>query len=78
MAVRDLQLIRASVITDGNLLFWPAHVLNAARVSINFLDGHAKWYKTDYVQNPPSASGFNEPLNPEIIWDAAYRDSIGQ
>ncbi len=40
---------------------------------ITFLDGHASWYKTDYVQNPASSGGFNEPLVPDVIWDAPYR-----
>ena len=40
---------------------------------INFLDGHVAWFKTDYVQNPQSPGGFNEPLNSDIIWDAPYR-----
>lgn len=41
--------------------------------SINFLDGHVSWFKTDYVQNPASPGGYNEPLNFDIIWDAPYR-----
>lgn len=41
--------------------------------SINFLDGHVSWFKTDYVQNPQSPGGYNEPLNSDIIWDAPYR-----
>jgi len=47
---------------------------------INFLDGHVAYYQDFYVTNNPSttgnnpnASGFNEPLLPDIIWDAPYR-----
>lgn len=41
--------------------------------SINFLDGHVSWFKTDYVQHPRSSGGEGEPLNADIIWDAPYR-----
>lgn len=46
--------------------------------SINFLDGHVAWFKTDYVQNPrtsgpDSGPGEGEPLNYDIIWDAPFR-----
>jgi prepilin-type N-terminal cleavage/methylation domain-containing protein/prepilin-type processing-associated H-X9-DG protein len=40
---------------------------------INFLDGHAAYFKTDYIQNNPSKGGYNEPLLPDVIWDAPYR-----
>jgi len=40
---------------------------------INFLDGHAAYFKTSYVQNNPSNGGNNEPLLPDIIWNAPYR-----
>jgi prepilin-type N-terminal cleavage/methylation domain-containing protein len=45
---------------------------------INFLDGHAQYYKTNYVQNGSlhgtSPGGYNEPLLPDIIWDAPDRN----
>jgi prepilin-type N-terminal cleavage/methylation domain-containing protein/prepilin-type processing-associated H-X9-DG protein len=40
---------------------------------INFLDGHASYFKDTYVTNNPSNGGENEPLLPDIIWDAPYR-----
>jgi prepilin-type N-terminal cleavage/methylation domain-containing protein/prepilin-type processing-associated H-X9-DG protein len=40
---------------------------------INFLDGHAAYFKDTYVTNNPSTGGENEPLVPDIIWDAPYR-----
>ncbi len=40
---------------------------------INFLDGHSSYFKTAYVQSPGSSGGHNEPLLPDIIWDAPYR-----
>ncbi len=40
---------------------------------INFLDGHAAYYKDYYITNNPSAGGENEPLLPDVIWDAPYR-----
>jgi prepilin-type N-terminal cleavage/methylation domain-containing protein/prepilin-type processing-associated H-X9-DG protein len=40
---------------------------------INFLDGHASYFKTAYVQGNPSSGGYNEPLVPDVIWDAPYR-----
>lgn len=40
---------------------------------INFLDGHSSYFKTAYVQANPSTGGHNEPLLPDIIWDAPYR-----
>lgn len=40
---------------------------------INFIDGHASYYKDTYVTNNPSSGGENEPLLPDIIWDAPYR-----
>ena len=33
---------------------------------INFVDGHAKYYKINAVTNIPA--GYNVPQNPEIIW----------
>lgn len=43
--------------------------------SINFMDGHVSWFKTDYIQNPRSSGGEYEPLNSDVIWDAPYRSS---
>lgn len=40
---------------------------------INFLDGHAAYYKDMYVTNNPSNGGDNEPLLPDIVWNAPYR-----
>ena len=40
---------------------------------INFLDGHAGYFKTAYIQNNPSSGGESEPLLPDVIWDAPYR-----
>jgi prepilin-type N-terminal cleavage/methylation domain-containing protein/prepilin-type processing-associated H-X9-DG protein len=40
---------------------------------INFIDGHASYYKDRYVTNNPSSGGENEPLLPDIIWDVPYR-----
>lgn len=40
---------------------------------INFLDGHARYFKTAYIQGNPSSGGFNEPLLSDVIWDAPYR-----
>ena len=40
---------------------------------INFLDGHAAFFKTSYVQDNPSNNGNNEPLLSDIIWNAPYR-----
>lgn len=43
---------------------------------INFLDGHASYFKDTYVTNNPTTGGEEEPLVPDIIWDAPYRASI--
>jgi len=40
---------------------------------ISFLDGHAAFFKTSYIQSNPSAGAFNEPLLPDVVWDAPYR-----
>jgi len=40
---------------------------------INFLDGHAAYFKTFYITNNPSSGGYNEPLLSDVIWDAPYR-----
>jgi prepilin-type N-terminal cleavage/methylation domain-containing protein len=47
---------------------------------INFLDGHSGYYLTYYVTNglstvgaKPTIGGYNEPLLPDIVWDAPYR-----
>jgi prepilin-type N-terminal cleavage/methylation domain-containing protein/prepilin-type processing-associated H-X9-DG protein len=42
---------------------------------INFLDGHAAYFKTSYIQDNPSTGGHNEPLLPDVIWDPPYRAS---
>ena len=38
--------------------------------NINFLDGHAAYFKLSVVQ---SGAGANEGLNPDLIWNAPYR-----
>ena len=43
---------------------------------INFLDGHASWFKDYYITNNPSTDGYNEPINPDVIWDAPYRNAV--
>jgi prepilin-type N-terminal cleavage/methylation domain-containing protein/prepilin-type processing-associated H-X9-DG protein len=42
---------------------------------INFLDGHASYFKTAYIQNNGNGSsgGEGEPILPDVIWDAPYR-----
>jgi prepilin-type N-terminal cleavage/methylation domain-containing protein/prepilin-type processing-associated H-X9-DG protein len=40
---------------------------------IIFMDGHAAYYKTAYIQGNPSNGGNNEPLLPDVIWNAPYR-----
>jgi len=42
---------------------------------INFLDGHAAYFKTAYIQNNGvgSSGGEYEPLLPDVIWDSPYR-----
>jgi prepilin-type N-terminal cleavage/methylation domain-containing protein/prepilin-type processing-associated H-X9-DG protein len=47
---------------------------------INFFDGHAAYFKTNYVksasgpsQNANGVYGEGEPLQPNVIWDAPYR-----
>jgi prepilin-type N-terminal cleavage/methylation domain-containing protein len=40
---------------------------------LSFLDGHAYYFKTAYLQNNPSTGGYYEPLLPDVIWDAPYR-----
>ncbi len=41
--------------------------------NINFLDGHVEYFLTAYIQSNPSGGGYNEPLLPDVIWDAPYR-----
>jgi len=41
--------------------------------NINFLDGHASYFKTKYIQSNPSSGGESEPLLPDVIWDPPYR-----
>jgi prepilin-type N-terminal cleavage/methylation domain-containing protein/prepilin-type processing-associated H-X9-DG protein len=45
--------------------------------NITFLDGHASYFKTKYIQSNPSSgsNGEGEPLLPDVIWDAPYRAS---
>lgn len=40
---------------------------------INFLDGHAAYFRTPYIQENPSTGGEHEPLLPDVIWDPPYR-----
>jgi prepilin-type N-terminal cleavage/methylation domain-containing protein/prepilin-type processing-associated H-X9-DG protein len=40
---------------------------------LSFLDGHAYYFKTSYLQHNPSTGGEREPLLPDVIWDAPYR-----
>jgi prepilin-type N-terminal cleavage/methylation domain-containing protein/prepilin-type processing-associated H-X9-DG protein len=40
---------------------------------LTFLDGHAYYFKTAYLQANPSTGGEREPLLPDVIWDAPYR-----
>ena len=44
---------------------------------INFLDGHAYYFKTTYIQSNPSGAGELEPLLGDVIWDAPYRGAGG-
>jgi prepilin-type N-terminal cleavage/methylation domain-containing protein/prepilin-type processing-associated H-X9-DG protein len=43
---------------------------------LSFLDGHAYYFKTAYLQDNPSTGGYLEPLLPDVIWDAPYRQSL--
>ncbi len=40
---------------------------------LSFLDGHANYFRTFYLQNNRSTGGEFEPLLPDVIWDAPYR-----
>jgi len=42
---------------------------------LSFLDGHANYFKTSYLQDHPSTGGELEPLLPDVIWDAPYRQN---
>jgi prepilin-type processing-associated H-X9-DG protein len=50
---------------------------------INFFDGHAAYFKTTYIQsnptggqqNPNGAYSEGEPLLPNVIWDAPFRNA---
>jgi prepilin-type N-terminal cleavage/methylation domain-containing protein len=44
---------------------------------INFMDGHAALYKTNYIRGVASSGGENEPVLPDVIWDPPYRASLG-
>jgi len=41
--------------------------------NITFIDGHAAYFRTAYIQDNPSSGGYNEPLLPDVIWDPPYR-----
>ncbi|HTR40530.1 MAG TPA: prepilin-type N-terminal cleavage/methylation domain-containing protein [Pseudomonadales bacterium] len=43
--------------------------------SLDFIDGHAAYYKCSYVTNNPSPYGYNEPFVADIIWDSPYRSA---
>jgi len=43
---------------------------------ITFLDGHAAYFKTAYIQGNRSSGGEGEPLLPDVIWDAPYRATM--
>jgi prepilin-type processing-associated H-X9-DG protein len=45
---------------------------------ITFVDGHAAYFKTSYIQKNPSSGGEDEPLLPDVIWDPPYRASLGE
>ena len=42
---------------------------------LSFLDGHANFFKTAYLQDNPSTGGEREPLLSDVIWDAPYRQN---
>jgi prepilin-type N-terminal cleavage/methylation domain-containing protein len=42
---------------------------------LSFLDGHAYYFKTAYLQDNPSTGGELEPLLPDVIWDSPYRQN---
>jgi prepilin-type processing-associated H-X9-DG protein len=42
---------------------------------LSFLDGHAYFFKTSYLQDNPSTGGEHEPLLPDVIWDSPYRQN---
>jgi len=42
---------------------------------LSFLDGHGAYFKTSYLQNNRSTGGEYEPLLPDVIWDAPYRQN---
>jgi prepilin-type N-terminal cleavage/methylation domain-containing protein len=42
---------------------------------LSFLDGHAYFFKTAYLQNNPSTGGYYEPLLGDVIWDSPYRQT---
>jgi prepilin-type processing-associated H-X9-DG protein len=44
--------------------------------TITFLDGHSGYFKTSYIQDNPSTGGEHEPLIPDVIWDAPYRQGL--
>jgi prepilin-type N-terminal cleavage/methylation domain-containing protein len=40
---------------------------------LSFLDGHAYYFKTSYLQSNASTGGYYEPLLSDVVWDAPYR-----
>jgi hypothetical protein len=40
---------------------------------INFFDGHASYFKLNYIQGNPTTAGELEPLLSDVIWDPPYR-----
>jgi prepilin-type N-terminal cleavage/methylation domain-containing protein/prepilin-type processing-associated H-X9-DG protein len=55
---------------DRQHSFGSRHALGG---NINFLDGHAAYFKTAYIQSNPTSGGESEPWLPDVIWDAPYR-----
>ena len=45
---------------------------------LNFLDGHAAFYKRDFVLKDQPAGGSPEALDKEIIWSPVYRAAQGR
>ncbi len=40
---------------------------------LNFIDGHAVYFKTNAILSAPTLPGTTEPGNPEVIWDWTVR-----
>lgn len=45
---------------------------------LSFLDGHASYFRTAYLQDNPSTGGEREPLLPDVVWDSPYRQSLNR